>query len=446
MSKNSHRKKKRKFWDKPMPKDIIGKTKMTAVEVDDFNGYLLPYANTTVMDVNGFKCSFHMPKAVGRQFNEDGTEKVAGLPPGNPRPAFKVDEYPACPTGWMHGSGKAGSYFVPVLSEHGMWLDFNGNNSDTHHVAAVVSVQGINPLTGRKTDPIRLEQYKTKCPVHGIEFEQDRFCKTCKHKWPGQNYLSSNNGGPFWLDGFMTEDGVIRQWFFTEDEAKGVAAQIIKDQRVFAIGVAFYRSKEPKPKPVYNGGGFYSGMSTGPGIYSTKLINFCDCHTLTGQLDVIGLSYTCSNDSGLLNCIPTSSDTSLSLPAATNISVNSVGSCGPTGIQGPVGVQGVQGPSGLTGPAGSVTTGHRGRSAGNKSLKREAVEIEKSAKKIEIGAGAKIVQRIHDDPESLDFWCDEPSAFLYINYCDAETCKKILEAGKREEASEGFLEGLKIAN
>lgn len=424
---------------------------MDVSKIDDFNGYLAPYLGQTTMDVNGLKCTFHMPKAIGRQYNEDGTEKVAGLPPGNPRPAFKVDDYPACPTGWMHGSGKAGSYFVPVVPEHGMWLDFNGNNANRYHVAAVVSVQGINPLTGRKTDPIRLEQYKSKCPVHGIEFEQDRFCKSCKHKWPGQNYLSSNNGGPFWLDGFMTEDGVIRQWYFTEEECKGVAAQLIKDQRVFAIGIAFYLSKEPKPQPQYSpygmfyacaagggAGGWCPPGPTGPPGPSGTIVNHIYNGTYTcDSLEGISLS---AGNSATLNCVPTSSTGSI------------IGPPGPTGLQGvtgPTGPQGIQGPSG--GPAGAqgcigepTKSKKLGRS--RSALRQDQVEIEKSAKQLEIGAGAKIVQRINDDPESLDFWRDEPEAFIYINYCDIETCKKILVAGKREEATEGFLDGLKLAN
>ena len=42
----------------------------------------------------------------------------------------------------------------------------------------------------------------------------------------------------------------------------------------------------------------------------------------------------------------------------------------------------------------------------------EKVEI----KKLEVGAGAKINQSIHDDPEPLDFWREEPEAIICINY------------------------------
>lgn len=230
-------------------------------ENDPFAG--AKYHRQTTMAVNGLKVTLNMPKAVARVQNPDGSEGTAGLPPYNPRAAFAVDEYPACPDSWMHGSGKASSYFVPILPERGMWLDFQANLQHTHHVAAVISVQGVNPLTALKADPIRLEQYREKCPKHDLAFQQDRFCSECKYKWHPQNYLCSNNNSPFWIDGFRTEDGVIRQWFFTEEECKGVAAQILGSERVFAIGIAFFESKEPKPKrQVYRGGGYAPDMYT----------------------------------------------------------------------------------------------------------------------------------------------------------------------------------------
>ena len=49
--------------------------------------------------------------------------------------------------------------------------------------------------------------------------------------------------------GFRGEDGQVRQYIITEDDTRGVAAQIMGDERVWAIGFAFYLSKEPKPEP-----------------------------------------------------------------------------------------------------------------------------------------------------------------------------------------------------
>jgi len=356
--------------------------------------------NHSNMSVNGLTCTLHMPQAVKRQFNADGSERTIGtLPPGNARVAFAVDEYKAAPDAWMHGSGKASSYFVPILAEHGMWLDFNANAQHTHDVAVVISVQGVNPLTGRKIDPIRLEQHKENCPVHNTPFKQDLFCETCEFKWHPQNYLATNATphGMFWIDGFRTEDGTIRQWFFTEEEAKGVASQLIGDQRVFAIGIAFYLSKKPKPVKTYTGGAGGSTYGTGGQVSFT---NYC---VNEGGMESLGTVMDCNT--------------------------------GPTDYSGKI----AQSQDLAAKPVKSRRTrgGPRGQSQGSE-------EIERSLKKLEIGAGAKIQQEIYRDSENLDYWQDEPAGMIYINYCDVDSAQRIIAAGKREEAPEGFLSGLKL--
>jgi hypothetical protein len=203
--------------------------------------------SSSVMMINGVSCVFNSPKAVKG-------EKVSGLPPYAPRKAYMVDEYPGCPDSWMHGSSKANSYFVPIASEHGMWLDFNQCFNHTHHIAVLVSVQGVNPITGMPLidGPMRLEQYRTRCPKHDKEFGAELYCEECGYKWAPQNYLSTTctPNGLLWLDGFRADDGTVRQYYFTEEECKGIAAQIIGDKRVYAIGIAFYQSKLLKPKPI----------------------------------------------------------------------------------------------------------------------------------------------------------------------------------------------------
>jgi len=323
-----------------------------------------------------------MPKVVRRVKNADGSEGTAGLPPYAPRAAFSVDEYPASPDAWMHGSGEASSYFVPIQPEHGMWLDLTGNSHHTHHVAAVVSVQGVNPLTGLKADPMRLEQYRLRCPKHDVEFQQDRFCPECKFKWHPQNYLCSNSGSAFWIDGFRTEDGTVRQYYFTEEECKGVAAQVLGKDRVFAIGVAFYLSKEPKPKPSY--GHIYMCSSIG-GAYGATAYNAAPDYNM-------GLESLCAQ------------------------------------------------PKGQTMRGGSPRR-TRGLTKSAENYKRE---VEANQKMLEIGAGAKIHQTIGADPENLDFWQDKPAGLIYINYCDEATADRIIEAGKRDEYADGFLAGLNL--
>jgi hypothetical protein len=386
----------------------------------------------TMMEVNGLKVVLNMPKAVERKKDSKGNEITQGLPPYNPRPAFVVDEYPACPDNWMHGNAKSSSYFIPIMPEHGMWLDFQKNTSyklgdDWYDVAAVVSVQGINPLTGLKSDPIRLERYQEKCPKHEKEFGQERFCADCKFKWHPQNYLCSNNGSPFWIDGFRTEDGTIRQYYFTEEECKGIAAQVLGDERVFAIGIAFYLSKKPKPKPTPSYGGYLCSSSGG--------ITYGGGYQPLG--DIYGLQ---SLDSTIWSC----ADSNTSCSTGSSSTGSSLNKSMPSKKL-------------LSGKKKIKTRRTRGARLGNTRsaevpLPEEAnffigaaqTDIAATQKMLEIGAGAKISQQINPDPQDLDYWQEEAAGFIYINYCDVDTAQKILAVGKREEIAEGFLAGLEI--
>jgi len=207
----------------------------------------------SMMKVGKLCCELNMPKGLESRYDENAKELSHSLPAYNKRPAYLVDEYPACPENWMRSSGDISSYFMAVKDGHGMWLDFNGNSKHTHHIAAVISMQGINAITGQEMTGARLEQYKHKCPVHDIDFGHERYCEKCDYKWPPQNYITTTAtpNGLFWLDGFRGIDGMVRQYLFTKDTERGVAAQLIGDRRVYAIGIAFFLSKEPKPpKPV----------------------------------------------------------------------------------------------------------------------------------------------------------------------------------------------------
>src|SRR3989344_2724328 len=201
------------------------------------------------MAVNGLYTTLNMPPALEQRFDGAGNERALPLPPYNPRAAFVVDEYLACPKNWMHSAPGEASYFVPVLSEHGLWLDFNKNVRHSHYVSVAISVQGVNAITGEKTNGFGLEQYREMCPKHKAQFGHERFCEACGYQWDAQNYMSSNAQprGFFWIDGFRAKDGVVRQFVFTEEEMRGIAKQLIGADRVFAIGIAFYLSKLPKP-------------------------------------------------------------------------------------------------------------------------------------------------------------------------------------------------------
>jgi len=370
-----------------------------------------------LMSVNDLSTTLHMPQALERQFN--GEQEIAhSLPPSRHILAFSVDRFTAAPTNWMNGSSKASSYFVPVEEGHGLWLDLNSLYNHTHHVAAVISIQGINPVTGKKSDPIRLEQYKENCPVHNIAFKANNFCDKCKYSWPTQNYLSTTGtpNGLLWLDGFRTEDGSIRQWIFTEEQIKGVAKQIIGNDRVFAIGVAFYLSKEEKPKPAVR-------------IANRSVYSMPEKYYSASSLDW-------------------SSDTATDYaPATYNVNISST-----TGLPGSTSLVGQSmGPEYEVKTSGGImkaaSKGMTTNSVRSPAAKKETKRVRGGKKntKLEIGAGALIAQEVYKDPYSLDFWTDEPAGFIYINYCNYEQVAEILTAGEREEKSEGFLDSLNLA-
>lgn len=248
---------------------------------------------SSLMQVNGMFAEINCPDAL------EGDD-LHGLPPHAQVAAHVVDEYPACPKDWMHGSGKASSYFIGVDPGKGMWFDFTQNQGNEYEIAVVISVQGVNPLTGQKMTELRMEQYKNQCPLHKCDFQQDRFCPECGYKWPAQSYISTTTGQTLWLDGFRNEQGEVRQYIITEEEMKrGVAQQMIGEDRVWAIGFAFYRSKEKKPKPVYRARRMMTKSLGGGGAYAASAMKSLSFNS-TADYDEC--------DYALESCVPCSTE------------------------------------------------------------------------------------------------------------------------------------------
>ena len=359
------------------------------------------------MEVNGLYAEVNTPAALS------GTG-VHGLPPYSQRQAYVVDEYPACPESWMHGSAKASSYFVPVKAGRGMWFDFVPNQHHPYHVAVVVSVQGINPLTGKKVTALNLEQYREKCPVHDAEFKQDRYCDKCGYCWPAQNYIASTTGLHMWIDGFRNEKGEVVQYIITEDETRGVAAQVLGADRVWAIGFAFYLSKEPKPvrQSILRSSGFgLSGQSMSKGLLSFG--------GDSGDSGLIGSDAEYGCDMAM---------DSESLTPAPTASVMCFSQSEPTG--------------------GAQTKESVPISASlGRGIKRQrSGPSGQSIKKLEIGAGARISQEHGIDLNPIEFWQPEPAGLIYCNYIDEDRCAEIVAAGKRQDKANGPLAGLKVGN
>ncbi len=218
----------------------------------------------TQMSTNGLGCEIHMPKATQSRFGERGEELTSRLASYALQEVYRVDDFPGCPRGWLRDDPATGraTFFVEAKVGHMAWLNFSRSASHTHHVAAIISAQGINAITGRPmVEPVRLEQYQTHCPVHLIAFVgTNKHCNECGFEWPDQNYIATTTvgGSGFWRDGFRAKDGKTREFVFTENVERGVAANVIGDDRGFAIATRLFLSKEPKPQPVYRGGGLES--------------------------------------------------------------------------------------------------------------------------------------------------------------------------------------------
>ncbi len=403
------------------------------------------------MLVNNLEMDLRIAPKLEKVENASGEEVAQGLPSGEITDVYAVDEYPGCPDNWMNGSNVASSYFLGVKEEKGMWLNFNTCTSHKHDVAVVVSVQGINPVTGQKMvgeNPLRLEKYYSKCPIHDIDFKQDRFCEECGYKWPAQNYIATTATpwGLFWLDGFRNSDGVVRQYIFTEEEIKGVASQMIGDDRVFAIGVAFYLSKEPKAVPEprglmrRKGGGQSMGMTGFAGTLCGG-----SCISLSASSKKTRNSVCSAGD--MLESVSFQADSVDDEPTAGGL-------CLPQGINlpdaAPTPVEETLGdiiiPNNYDCADIQVMSEEEGRAKRPEMYAEESVEPVTPVKKLEVGAGAMISQKIYVDTKEMDHWEEKPVGMIYINYCDKETLKNILAKGRRKEKKEGFMEGLKVGS
>ena len=392
-----------------------------------------PWDSDYWMESNGFFAGLNMPEAlISQKGNEE--EVSQGLPPYKRRSSFLVDEYPACPKDWMPSEGRLASYFVPIQNDHGMWLDFNKNADKNHHVAIVVSIQGVNAITGLPCNDAQLEQYIDECPKHKKKFGPNRLCeeKGCGFKWPKQNYICTTTTplGYLWLDGFRAANGAVQQYILTEKTMRGVASNIIGSKRVYAIGISFFLSKEPKPPMVYRPDHYLSSLSCNStsalnlfrGLIGSNL-DFDDGSEDENQ-NVVDLGDTGNS----FRCIRNSfGDTENSFGNASN-SNGTKGSSGGMRVNHSV-------------PRPQVNTPIK-----CSSTKNQFSEIR--TKNMEIGAGASIQQQVYDDSEPLDYWRKEPEALLCINYCLEDETIKILKQGKvsKQGHPQGFLQEVPVGN
>lgn len=212
----------------------------------------------------GYTAAINLPPALRG-------ETLHGLPPYAETEHYRVSDFPNAPAEWSRGDALTQTFFVGVKEGSGMWIDLTANQRLDHHVACIPSVQGVNAITALPVDanPV-LEQYRQTCPVHGDHFTGNRHCASCGFDWPGQNYLSSATGATMWIDGFRTKGGnghpsaETRQFVFTSDTGRGIAAQKIGADRSFDVKLYFYRGPARPQRPMTRGGAMFesSEMAT----------------------------------------------------------------------------------------------------------------------------------------------------------------------------------------
>ncbi|MBI4433515.1 hypothetical protein HY632_01980 [Candidatus Uhrbacteria bacterium] len=313
-------------------------------------------------------------------------EKTHELPPGTPAPAWRVDDFEGCPQSWGRGRDR---FFVPIPmgpdgKGPGMWYDWTHCDMTQHDIAIMPSTTGMNPITGKKTDALRLERYDEKCPEHGVPFQTERFCPECNFRWPAQNYVAPPN--VLWWDGFRVigQDGKgdVRQFWFTDEVLRrDVGVAVLGGARVPAFGFAFFQTKEPRPveqwrehmpKGVAMGGGIkaYGGTKCIPESF--------------GMLDGGDLeSYGAMRGGGMERTL------SMNVP----------------------------------------------------EVRRAAVERD-----VGVAAGSRIDQNLVSDPKPLSAWRDEPSAVITVQFVPEDVARQILQGSRRDTIGdrEGALGKLRI--
>lgn len=372
-------------------------------------------SSTEIMKCGQFSCALHMPKAL------PDSVKTHALPPFAPVTAYKVDDYDRVPQNWLHSSKSEGSYFVGVKEGHGMWLNFNDNSLLKHDVAVVVSVQGINPITGQMTSGLKLERYDAKCPVHDEVLDHARCCPQCKFEWPRQNYISTKStpSGCLWIDGFRAADGVVRQWLFAAaDAGVGVAEQILGQNRVFSIGIGFFKSRQPKVT---------STRFRGNNIPVQHVIAWEA--PLKGSMLTPGPSYDSSSSAGMYGFCADTEPTKLSFGAmhrTSKMNNNSRSySAGPMRVN-------------------IVSVSNETSMATSAACFYSAPATEVPAVNLDVAAGAKIDQVLHSDEDGLEAWEAEAAGTVYVHYTTEDIVRMITADGPRRELQEGFMAKLRV--
>ena len=358
------------------------------------------------MEIGSFKASLMKARRLTG-------EAVHGLPPGQPVDVFPIAALPGCPEAWVKA---AGSYVCPVDANWGLWFDWTMN--DSYNTAIIPSVKGMNPITGLKIEHIGMEQYRDKCPVHGIDFSHDRYCEKCDYKWPPQNYVCYPD--TLWWDGFRSSDGNVRQFFFTEEEKRDIASLVIgKENTVPAFGFVFYQTKNPRNiTPPATG----RGIMIGSGLpYAKKMLWGPGGSSAMGKpMSDVFYKASISHDAH-----PGAVASSAAYSADDSDDDCEIGSM----VEGEHFTCG-----GIELPEKAPTP-------------KKSVLRSQSVKDVSVGGGARIAQKLSADPLALDAWTDKESGLIRLYFVFENQFRQIVEKGGIKDVSgteEGYLSGLPI--
>jgi hypothetical protein len=355
----------------------------------------------------------------GHKFSINKTTRLNGnfthdLPLGDKIDIFSVDQFEEPLKHWITGPG---NYVVPVESNCGFCFDFTEN--DSLNTAILLSIKGMNAITGRKTTGFSLERYENKCPEHGIDFKDGLFCEKCNFKWPTQNYLSYPN--MLRCDGFRTSEGKVRQFFFTEDLSKSIPELVIgKEDTVPAFGFAFFKAKKQRirevndnvyyPYYIYNNNVYYPYYIYNNSFYYNNKFLGHGIQCLVGESGIEDVACTQNNNVYFNTQYSSESSSSKNSINHVNAQFNTQ----------------------------------------NYSLSSNAncsnIQHNFQNKEVGVGAGAEIYQDIKADMLNLSDWEEKPSSVVRLYFVFTEQFNYLKSKGLRDLVGqrEGFLAGLPV--
>lgn len=323
--------------------------------------------------------------------------------------------YYVCPESWVKPEDNSEFFFFECKEGQHLSFDFNEYFNNEKDIAIMMSIEGVNPLTGQEQTDFTLKKYK-KCPIHNASFLENNFCPKCKYSWTSQNYIATSSApkGKLDLKGYRLPNNKVRKFKIIKDSEKSVSDQILKKNKYrYSIKIALFESRFTKEAKndldvdleksgvywrLYQPSDFPSDSSCWPQIGE----NGTDIRYWQSY-DTVSLS---SND---LN-------TNLN---NFYVSINNAND-------------------------NNSFKNQRFESARILDLEDDDVFRELSTQysleenPLYIGAGRKIQQEFYEDENDLIYWNEKPSSIVYLNFSDSEVINKILKT-KYEEINEGFL-------